>query len=114
MNNYMNLELSRHIKGRVGSIDWDRRARKYLKKLKDSCEIISYTEAADILWVTVGRVGQMHHLVISRGGLGKKACMKVQLRGLWDLNTGRIKGLVKEDVLELKRLRNMERRDDSE
>ena len=110
-DNYLNLELSRHIESRVGSIDWDRRARKYFKKLKDSCEIISYTEAADILGVTLGRVAQTHHLVISRGGLGKKACMKVQLRGLWDFNTGRIKGLVKEDVIELKRLRNIEQED---
>jgi len=33
MDNYMNLELSRHIESRVGSIDWNRRARKYFNEI---------------------------------------------------------------------------------
>jgi len=107
-NGVMNSDITRQIGGKVWSISWERKARKYLQNLKNEFEIISYREAADILGLNHNRIRQMHHLCAYRGGLGKKACIKVTLRGYYDLYTGRFKGLVKEDVLELKKLREQE------
>ena len=108
LNGVMNSDIKRQIginSGRIWSISWERKARRYLKSLRDNFEIISYREASEILGLTHNRVRQMHHLCACRGGLGKCACMKVTLRGYYNLDTGRFKGLVKEDVLNLKKMR---------
>jgi hypothetical protein len=108
MYTLMSRDLSRFIKARPYSIDWYRKAGNYLRRLKKTEEIISYTTAADLLGLTVERVRQIHALTVHRGGLGKKACVKVLLRGVYNMATERIEGLVKSDVEKLKEIRSEE------
>lgn len=60
--------------------------------------IWTYKESAKYVGISTERMRQLHALCLYRGGFGKGGGHKARLRGVYDLCTGRFKGLYINDV----------------